>query len=58
MSADSWDWSELGAPQAFAVSHGGTVGLDGVDNAFEALGDPAAHAKILIDPKSDATMPG
>jgi hypothetical protein len=26
--------------------------------AFEALGDPEAHAKILIDPKSDATMPG
>ncbi|MEB3021448.1 zinc-binding dehydrogenase [[Mycobacterium] crassicus] len=30
----------------------GTVGLDGVANAFEALGDPARHAKILIDPKS------
>jgi threonine dehydrogenase-like Zn-dependent dehydrogenase len=36
----------------------GTVGLDGVDNAFDALGDPEAHAKILIDPKSDATVPG
>ena len=36
----------------------GTVGLDGVAAAFDALGDPAAHAKILIDPKSDATMPG
>jgi threonine dehydrogenase-like Zn-dependent dehydrogenase len=35
----------------------GTVGLDGVDNAFTALGDPEAHAKILIDPKSDAKMP-
>jgi threonine dehydrogenase-like Zn-dependent dehydrogenase len=35
----------------------GTVGLHGVDNAFAALGDPEAHAKILIDPKSDATTP-
>jgi threonine dehydrogenase-like Zn-dependent dehydrogenase len=33
----------------------GTVGLTGVDKAFDALGDPEAHAKILIDPKSDAT---
>ncbi|MHB8694323.1 MAG: zinc-binding dehydrogenase [Solirubrobacteraceae bacterium] len=30
----------------------GTVGLDGVANAFDALGDPERHAKILIDPKS------
>jgi threonine dehydrogenase-like Zn-dependent dehydrogenase len=29
----------------------GTVGLDGVDAAFTALGDPEAHAKVLIDPK-------
>ena len=36
----------------------GTVGLNGVQNAFDALGDPEAHAKILIDPKSDATSPG
>ena len=36
----------------------GTVGLNGVENAFDALGDPEAHAKILIDPKSDATSPG
>jgi threonine dehydrogenase-like Zn-dependent dehydrogenase len=35
----------------------GTVGLDGVENAFDALGDPEAHAKILIDPKSDVTKP-
>jgi threonine dehydrogenase-like Zn-dependent dehydrogenase len=28
----------------------GTVGLDGVDGAFEALANPEAHAKILIDP--------
>jgi Alcohol dehydrogenase GroES-like domain len=35
----------------------GTVGLDGVENAFDALGDPGAHVKILIDPKSDATSP-
>jgi threonine dehydrogenase-like Zn-dependent dehydrogenase len=35
----------------------GTVGLDGVAAAFEALGDPEQHAKILIDPASDATIP-
>jgi threonine dehydrogenase-like Zn-dependent dehydrogenase len=34
-----------------------TVGLEGVEAAFDALGDPEAHAKILIDPKSDATQP-
>jgi threonine dehydrogenase-like Zn-dependent dehydrogenase len=35
----------------------GTVGLSGVEAAFDALGDPEAHAKILIDPKSDADSP-
>jgi threonine dehydrogenase-like Zn-dependent dehydrogenase len=35
----------------------GTVGLDGVANAFDALGDPERHAKILIDPASSATAP-
>lgn len=29
----------------------GRVGLDGVAQAFEALGDPERHAKILIDPQ-------
>jgi threonine dehydrogenase-like Zn-dependent dehydrogenase len=29
----------------------GTVGLDGVAGAFDALGDPESHAKILIDPQ-------
>jgi len=33
-----------------------TVGLDGVDAAFDALGDPETHAKILIDPSSSATV--
>jgi threonine dehydrogenase-like Zn-dependent dehydrogenase len=34
------------------VSHlvTGKVGLDGVAGAFEALGDPEAHVKILVDP--------
>ena len=32
----------------------GTVGLDGVEQAFAALGQPRAHAKILIDPRSTA----
>ncbi len=35
----------------------GMVGLDGVDAAFSALGDPEAHAKILIDPRSEASEP-
>ncbi|MFL5847023.1 MAG: zinc-binding dehydrogenase [Solirubrobacteraceae bacterium] len=35
----------------------GTVGLDGVAAAFDALGDPEAHAKILVDPRSAATAP-
>jgi hypothetical protein len=35
----------------------GTVGLDGVDNAFTALKDPEKHAKTLIDPSSSATAP-
>ncbi|MGB6039163.1 MAG: alcohol dehydrogenase, partial [Gordonia sp. (in: high G+C Gram-positive bacteria)] len=35
----------------------GAVGLDGVDAAFTALGDPEAHAKILIDPSSDRLRP-
>jgi threonine dehydrogenase-like Zn-dependent dehydrogenase len=30
----------------------GTVGLAGVADAFEALGHPERHAKILIDPRS------
>jgi threonine dehydrogenase-like Zn-dependent dehydrogenase len=29
----------------------GTVDLDGVAKAFDELGDPEAHAKILIDPR-------
>lgn len=33
----------------------GTVGLGGVAAAFDALGDPARHAKILIDPLSTVT---
>ncbi|SIR89505.1 zinc-binding dehydrogenase [Williamsia sterculiae] len=35
----------------------GTVGLDGVAAAFDALSDPEAHAKILIDPRSSAETP-
>jgi threonine dehydrogenase-like Zn-dependent dehydrogenase len=32
----------------------GTVGLPGVEEAFDALGDPETQAKILIDPRSSA----
>jgi len=35
----------------------GEVGLDGVAAAFDALGDPEAHAKILVDPTSPAAQP-
>lgn len=35
----------------------GIVGLDGVENAFEALRDPETHAKILIDPSSPHRQP-
>jgi threonine dehydrogenase-like Zn-dependent dehydrogenase len=35
----------------------GKVGLDGVENAFAALGNPETHAKILIDPSSTANEP-
>lgn len=35
----------------------GVVGLGGVDAAFTALADPESHAKILIDPHSDAMTP-
>jgi threonine dehydrogenase-like Zn-dependent dehydrogenase len=35
----------------------GSVGLAGVENAFEALGTPETHAKVLVDPKSSATTP-
>ncbi|MFN8033164.1 MAG: zinc-binding dehydrogenase [Mycobacterium sp.] len=35
----------------------GKVGLGGVAAAFQALGDPETHAKILIDPRSEATAP-
>jgi threonine dehydrogenase-like Zn-dependent dehydrogenase len=33
----------------------GTIGLDGVAEAFTALGSPDGHAKVLIDPRSTAT---
>ena len=36
--------------------HTGTVGLAGVADAFTALGSPEKHAKILVDPTSDATL--
>jgi len=35
----------------------GTVGLDGVAAAFDALGDPETHAKILVDPRSEVARP-
>jgi threonine dehydrogenase-like Zn-dependent dehydrogenase len=35
----------------------GTVGLEGVESAFTALASPEVHAKILIDPRSQALAP-
>jgi threonine dehydrogenase-like Zn-dependent dehydrogenase len=34
----------------------GTVGLPGVEGAFDALADPEAHAKVLIEPGSEAML--
>jgi len=42
-----------GKPDASPLING-TVGLHGVAAAFEVLGDPETHAKILIDPRSAA----
>jgi threonine dehydrogenase-like Zn-dependent dehydrogenase len=36
----------------------GTVGLDGVAGAFDALADPETHAKILIDPTAAGSALG
>ncbi|HEY5143562.1 MAG TPA: zinc-binding dehydrogenase [Solirubrobacteraceae bacterium] len=41
-------------PRPFVTA---TVGLDGVEAAFDALADPEVHAKILVDPRSTATAP-
>ena len=35
----------------------GTVGLPGVEAAFDALAAPGKHAKIIIEPASSATEP-
>jgi len=35
----------------------GTVGLDGVEDAFAALASPEQHAKILIDPRGTSAAP-
>ncbi len=35
----------------------GTVGLPGVEAAFDELGDPERHAKIVIDPRSSVAAP-
>ena len=35
----------------------GTVGLAGVEAAFDALANPEHHAKIVINPRSTATAP-
>lgn len=34
----------------------GTVGLDGVAGAFDALGDPGTHAKVLVDPRASGGL--
>ncbi len=35
----------------------GTVGLDGVANAFDTLANPEHHAKVIVDPRSTITAP-
>ncbi|AEG94673.1 zinc-binding dehydrogenase [Ramlibacter tataouinensis] len=34
----------------------GVIGLEGVSGAFDLLGSPDAHAKVIIDPRSSATL--
>jgi threonine dehydrogenase-like Zn-dependent dehydrogenase len=34
----------------------GTVGLDGVAAAFDALGSPERHAKVLVDPQNKGAV--
>ncbi len=46
-----------GKLDASALVTGGKVGLDGVAAAFDALGDPEVHAKILVDPSSSVITP-
>ncbi len=38
------------------ADHRHRSGLDGVADAFEALADPEAHAKILVEPRSSSTL--
>jgi threonine dehydrogenase-like Zn-dependent dehydrogenase len=47
VASDQLDWRPLIT---------GTVGLEGVGEAFAALEDPELHAKIMIDPWSDARL--
>ena len=35
----------------------GTVGLNGVESAFDELAHPDVHAKILIDPRAEVAPP-
>jgi threonine dehydrogenase-like Zn-dependent dehydrogenase len=54
-----WDTLQLlahGKIQASPIVTG-TVGLDGVESAFNSLSEPERHAKILIDPRSKAIIP-
>ena len=34
----------------------GTVGIDGVPDAFAVLGHPEGHAKVLVEPGAGATI--
>lgn len=47
IAEDKLDWRPLVT---------GTVGLAGISEAFAALEDPEAHAKIMIDPWSDLRL--
>jgi hypothetical protein len=46
----------VGDPPLAAPLLTGTVGLPSVEGAFDALANPERHAKILIDPRSEATV--
>jgi threonine dehydrogenase-like Zn-dependent dehydrogenase len=34
----------------------GTVGIDGIPDAFEVLGHPESHAKIVVEPGAGSTI--
>jgi threonine dehydrogenase-like Zn-dependent dehydrogenase len=55
--AQTLDWIAAGRVDPGALITG-TVGLEGVAGAFDALADAGEHAKILIAPRGDVAAAG